>query len=124
METSGSQRASVQLSKSSIIVLLASVVVCGGWRLVGLRLAGPAINSIVCVAAIMAKIGGRALKLVCGIEGWWVRNDYFSGPSWGGVVAQEHRYGLYGQGCKGGEEQRQGAARKRRLVICCTACSM
>ena len=67
--TSGGQRASAQPSRMIVIVLLTLVVVGGGWCLVGPRPVGPAIGGIVCVAAVMAKIGGWALKLVCGLEG-------------------------------------------------------
>ena len=62
--TSSGQRALARPSGTSVIVLLALVIVGSGWCLVGPRLVGPAIGGVVRVAAIMAKIGGRALKLV------------------------------------------------------------
>lgn len=115
--TSDGQRALAQPSGTCVIVLLVPVVVGGGWRLVGPRLVGPAIGGVVCSAAVMVKIGGRALKLVCGLEGRRVRYGLSTGPSRGGGVAQGHHYGCAAGVTRAGGENNGGAQRKYVRLI-------
>ena len=118
--TSGGQRASTQPSGTSVIILLALVVVGGGWRLVGPRLVGPAIGGIVGVAAVMAKIGGQALKLVCGLEGRRVRDGRSTGPLRGGEVAQELLYDCAAGDARAGENNGGAQRENARLITCST----